>query len=169
MWQHGAAFATGDSSMPSDSKPPATGRNTITAYLCMTDAHAALDFYKKAFGATQSLDPFVMPGGKIGHAELEIGNSKIMLSDEFPEMEVKSANSFGGSPIKLMLSVSDVDAFVERAVGAGAEIVRPVENQFHGERSGQIKDPFGYVWGVGTQVEEVSPEEMHRRAKELFG
>lgn len=169
MWQHGAAFAMGDSPMPSEAEKQATERNTVTAYLCMNDAQAALDFYKKAFGATQSLDPFVMPGGKIGHAELEIGNSKIMLSDEFPEMDVKSAHSFGGSPIKLMLSVPDVDTFVEQAVKAGAEIVRPIENQFHGERSGQIKDPFGYVWGVGTQVEEVSPEEMHRRAKELFG
>ena len=157
--------------MPSDSSStsPTQDRNTITAYLCMNDAKAALEFYMNAFGATQSLDPFFMPGGKIGHAELQIGNSKIMLSDEFPDMDVKSANSFGGSPIKLMLSVPDVDAFVERAVAAGAEIVRPIENQFHGERSGQIKDPFGYIWGVGTQVEEVSAEEAHRRAKELFG
>lgn len=144
-------------------------RNTITAYLCLNNAKAALEFYKNAFGATQVMEPFVMPSGKIGHAELHIGNSKIMLSDEFPDMDVKSASSFGGSPIKLMLSVPDVDEFVQRAVTAGAEIVRPIENQFHGERSGQIRDPFGYVWGVGTQVEDVSAEEAHRRAKELFG
>ncbi|MEM1400507.1 MAG: VOC family protein [Pseudomonadota bacterium] len=153
----------------SDEKPSIDGRNTVTAYLCVRDAAGAIDFYKKAFGATQATDAITMPDGKIGHAELHIGNSKVMLSDEFPDWGANSPSTLGGSPVTLMLTVPDADDFVEKAVQEGAEIIRPVENQFYGERSGQILDPFGFKWGIGTPVETVSPEELKRRAKELFG
>jgi PhnB protein len=111
----------------------------------------------------------IAPDGKIGHAELTIGDSLIMLSDEFPEEGVKSPMSLGGSPITMSVYVEDVDAVFERAVAAGAKPLRAVEDQFYGDRSGQFEDPFGHRWSVATHVEDVSPEEMQRRAREAMG
>jgi len=134
----------------------------VTPYLCVSDAAAALEFYKKAFGAIETMR-LIGPGPKIGHAEFRIGKASVMLSDEFPEFGALSPHSVGGSPVRLRLYVPDVDAFVSRAVNAGATIVRPVKDEFYGDRSGQIADPFGYTWSVATRKEEVSAEEMQRR------
>ncbi|HEX3941199.1 MAG TPA: VOC family protein [Acidobacteriaceae bacterium] len=142
-------------------KPIPDGYNSVTPYLIMHDAAAAIEFYKKAFDAKEL---FRMPmGPRIGHAEILIGNSRIMLADEFPEREIRSSKHFGGSPVSMMLYVEDVDASAERAVAAGATILRPVENQFYGDRNGTFVDPFGYQWTIGTHVEDVSPAEMTRR------
>lgn len=149
--------------------PNIEDHSTITAFVCLKDAKAAMAFYQTAFGAGVKMEPLVMGDGRIGYAELSIGNSSFSISDEFPEMDVLSPATLGGSPIMLSLIVADVDAFVARAVEAGAKIVKPVEDQFHGDRSGQIMDPFGYRWMISTPIETVSDEEMRRRAKELFG
>ena len=137
-------------------------RQTATPYMCFKDAPAAIDFYKKAFGATEVMR-LVGPGTKIGHAEIRIGNSTIYLSDEFPEYGVVGPQALGGSPVRMSLSVDDVDAVAARAVAAGAKEVRPVADQFYGERSGQFADPFGYVWNISTVKEEVSGAEMQKR------
>jgi len=137
-------------------------RQTATAYLCVKDAAAAIDFYKKVFGATEIMR-LVGPGTKIGHAEIRIGNSSIFLSDEFPDYGSLSPESLGGSPVKINLSVGDVDSVAARAVAAGAKEVRPVQDQFYGERSGQFADPFGYVWIISTTKEEMSATEMQKR------
>ena len=142
-------------------KPIPDGYSSVTPYLVLDDAAAAIQFYTKAFGAKEL---FRMPiGNRIGHAELLIGNSRIMLADEHPEMQAYSAKHYNGSPISLMLYVEDVDASAERAVAAGATVKRPVQNQFYGDRTGTFVDPFGYQWTIGTHVEDVSPEEMMRR------
>jgi PhnB protein len=135
---------------------------SVTPYLCVDDAPAALEFYKKAFGAVETMR-LLGPGPKIGHAQFLIGNALVMLASEFPDYGVLSPKTIGGSPIRLQLSVPDVDAFVAQAVKAGATIVRPVADQFYGHRSGQVLDPFGYTWSISTPKEEVSPEEMQRR------
>jgi uncharacterized glyoxalase superfamily protein PhnB len=137
-------------------------RQTATPYLCFKDAPAAIDFYKKAFGATEVMR-LVGPGTKIGHAEIRIGNSTIYLSDEFPGYGVLSPQTLGGSPVRISLSVDDVDAVAARAVAAGAKEVRPIEDQFYGERSGQFADPFGYMWNISTVKEEMSGAEMQKR------
>jgi len=140
----------------------------VTAYLCIDGAADAIEFYSKVLGATQRGDRMEAPGGKIGHAELSIGDSLIMLSDEFPEMGAQSPKSLGGSPVTLMVYVEDVDAVFERAVQAGATPVRAVEDQFYGDRSGQFEDPFGHRWSIATHVEDVPPDEMERRAMEAM-
>ncbi|MFN2433675.1 MAG: VOC family protein [Gemmatimonadota bacterium] len=132
----------------------------------MHDGTGALEFYAKAFGATESMR-FPAPGGKIGHAEIKIGDSPIMLADEFPDMGYRSAQALGGSPVSILLYVEDVDARFSRATAAGATVLRPVEHQFYGDRSGTLKDPFGHVWTIATHVEDVSPEEMQRRAEAM--
>jgi PhnB protein len=138
----------------------------LTPYLCVDDAAAAIDFYTKVFGATERMR---MPGpdGKIGHAELQLGNAMIMLADEHPEMGVRGPKSIGGTPVTLSLYVEDVDAVFDSAVGAGATALRPVADQFYGDRSGQFEDPFGHRWSVASHVEDISPEEMARRAAEM--
>jgi PhnB protein len=141
----------------------------VTAYLCIDGAAEAIDFYSEVLGASQRGDRMIAPDGKIGHAELAIGDSLIMLSDEFPEEGVKSPKSLGGSPITMSVYVEDVDSVFERAVAAGAKPLRVVEDQFYGDRSGQFEDPFGHRWSVATHVEDVSPEEMQRRAREAMG
>ncbi len=142
-------------------KPIPDGYSSVTPYLVLDDATAAIEFYKKAFGAKEL---FRMPmGNRIGHAEILIGNSRIMLADENPASQIHSAKHYQGSPVSLMLYVEDVDASAERAVAAGATIQRPVQNQFYGDRSGTFVDPFGYQWTIGTHVEDVSAEEMKRR------
>ena len=145
---------------------PRTEYHTATAYLAYRDAAAAIAFYKRAFGAKERLR-LSEPSGKIGHAEIAIGDSVIMLSDEFPDYGVFSAETLGGSPVKMDLRVDDVDAVAKRAVAAGAKVVRPVEDQFYGYRSGQFADPFGYTWIISTRKEKVSAEEMQRRLDEI--
>ena len=142
------------------------GYHSVTAYLTVDDAAAAIEFYKTAFGATEHMR---MPmGDKIGHADIIIGDTHIMLSDEFPEMDKLGPKARGGSTSSLMIYVPDVDAAFEKAVSAGAEIVRPVEDQFYGDRSGWLKDPFGHEWTISTHVEDVSEEEMNNRMQEMM-
>jgi PhnB protein len=145
-------------------KPIPDGYHTVTPYLIVGDAGAAIEFYKKAFGATELLR-LAGPGGRVGHAENKIGDSPIMLADEFPEMGARGPKSFGGSPVTIHLYVDDVDAVAERAVAAGAEVTRPVKDQFYGDRSGTFTDPFGHVWNVGTHKEDVTLEEVRRRSE----
>ena len=151
------------------SKPAAVTevRQTATPYLCLKDAAAAIDFYKKAFGATEVMR-LVGPDKKIGHAEIRIGNSSIYLSDEFPDHGVLSPRSLGGSPVRISLSVDNVDAFAARAVAAGATEVSAVEDQFYGERAGKFADPFGYVWNIATVKEEISGAEMQKRMDDMM-
>ena len=140
---------------------------SITPYLTVRDAAAAIDFYKTAFGAEEIYR--ISTGGTIGHAELRIGKALLMLSDEFPDMGVLSPETRGGSPVALHLYVDDVDAFADKAVAAGAKILRPVEDQFYGDRSGKLEDPFGHIWWFATHKEDLTPEEIKRRATELYG
>jgi len=149
-------------------KPIPDGYHTLTPYLTVRNAAAALDFYKRAFGADETFR-VGSPDGKIGHAEIRIGNSAIMLSDEFPEMGAQSPESIGGSPVMLHLYVENVDALVDRAVKAGGKLERPVADQFYGDRGGMITDPFGHKWWIATHVEDVPPEELERRSKAAFG
>ncbi|AGA26232.1 VOC family protein [Singulisphaera acidiphila] len=135
---------------------------TVTPYLILNDAAKAIAFYLDALGATEAMR-LADPSGKVMHAEIRINGSPIMLADEFPEMGFKSPMTIGGSPVSLHLYVEDVDAFVDRAVKAGATLTRPVANQFYGERSGGFEDPFGHVWHIATRVEDLSPEEMQTR------
>lgn len=149
-------------------QPLPPDRPQFTVYLCIKDAAKALDFYREAFGAKET-QRMVDQSGKVGHAEIKIGNAWIMLSDEFPEWGATSPETLGGSPVMLHLYVEDVDRFVGRAVEAGARLVRPVEDQFYGDRGGQLIDPFGHKWWIASKVEEVSPEEMKKRAEALYG
>ena len=144
-------------------KPIPDGYHTVTPYLCVKNGANALEFYKKAFGA-QEIMRFPMPDGRLGHAEIKIGDSHIMLADEFPEMNFRSPLSYGGSPVGVVLYVENADAMVAQAVAAGATVSRPLQNQFYGDRSGTVTDPFGHVWTVSTHVEDISPEEMQTRA-----
>ena len=148
-------------------KPIPDGYHSVTPYLIVNDAARALEFYKKAFDAVELMR---MPGpdGKIGHAEIKIGDSPVMLADEAPSMGARSPRTIGGSPITLMVYLKDVDAQVAKAVAAGATLTRPVANQFYGDRTGTLADPFGHVWSIGTHVEDVAPEEMDRRMKEMM-
>lgn len=149
--------------MPNPVKSIPQGFRSVTPYLTLGDAARALDFYKRAFGA-QEVMRMEGPGGKIGHAEIKIGDSPIMLADEVPQMGYRSPHSIGGSPVSLMLYVQDVDKVVDRAIKAGAKLERPVADQFYGDRNGTIQDPFGHIWTISTHKEDVSPEEMQRRA-----
>jgi PhnB protein len=148
--------------MTSAVKPIPEGYHSVTPYLIVDGATQAIQFYKDAFGAKER---FRMPGpgGKVMHAELEIGDSVVMLADEFPDMNVRGPKSFGGSAVSLYIYMEDVDAVVARAVKAGATLSKPVADQFYGDRTGQVEDPFGHRWGVATHVEDVSPEEIGRR------
>jgi PhnB protein len=140
----------------------------VTPYLAIDNAAAAIDFYKKAFGATERMR-FDAPGGRIGHAEIDIEGGLIMLADAHPEIDFRSPNTLGGSPVTIHIYVSDVDAFCARAAAAGAKVLRPVANQFYGDRSCQLRDPYGHTWSVATHVEDVNPEEMQKRAAKLGG
>jgi len=138
------------------------GYHSVTPYLIIDDASAAIDFYKKAFGAVE-LFRMAQPDGRIGHAEIRIGNSPIMLADEFPEMEYLGPAKRGGSSVSLLIYVEDVDSIFKQAVAAGATEQRPLEDKFYGDRMGTVVDPYGHVWHLGTHVEDVSPEEMEKR------
>jgi PhnB protein len=144
-------------------KPIPDGYRSIIPYLIVADGAAALAFYQQVFGARvrMRLDG---PGGKIGHAELEIGDGLIMLADEHPAMGALAPPTVGGTPVALHLYLEDVDAVAAKAIAAGAKLKRPVENQFYGDRLGTVEDPFGHVWHISTHVEDVSPEEINRRA-----
>jgi PhnB protein len=144
-------------------KPIPEGYHSATPYLIVKDAARAIEFYKRAFGATELLR-MAAPGGKIGHAEIKIGDSPIMLADEVPDMGALSPESLGGTPVSILLYVEDVDAVFNQAIAAGAKVQRPVKDQFYGDRSGGVTDPFGHVWYVATHKEDVSPEEMRKRA-----
>jgi PhnB protein len=143
------------------------GFSGVTAYLIVRGAANALEYYKKAFGATEL---FRFPGedGTIGHAEMRIGEGIVMLADEAPEMGYKSPQAFGGTPVSLMFYVPDVDARFAQAIAAGGTVQRAVKDQFYGDRSGTLVDPFGHVWTIATHAEDVSPDEMRKRMRALF-
>jgi len=134
-----------------------------TPYLCVKGAAKAIDFYARAFGAKEHMR-MQQPDGRIGHAEVRIGAASIMLADEFPEMEFRSPQSLGGSAVNILVYVENVDALVKRAVLAGATLARPVADQFYGDRVGVLKDPFGHSWSFASRIENLTPQEMLRRA-----
>jgi PhnB protein len=148
-------------------KPIPDGYHSVTPYLVVHDGAGAIDFYKQAFGAVETVR-MGGPDGKIGHAEIRIGDSHVMLADESPGMGHRSAQSIGATPVSLVLYVEDVDAQFKQAIAAGAKELRPVEDQFYGDRMGTLVDPFGHVWSLGTHKEDVSPEEMNRRMAEMM-
>jgi PhnB protein len=154
--------------MTDNVKPIPDGYHTVTPYLTIKNAAAALDFYKQAFGAEECFR-MTDPQGKVGHAEIRIGDSSIMLCDEFPEMGGTSPDTLGGSPVMIHLYVEQVDALVDRAVKAGGRLERPVADQFYGDRAGMVVDPFGHKWWIATHVEEVAPDEIKKRAAAMFG
>jgi PhnB protein len=149
-----------------DVKPIPDGYPRVTPYLYIDGAADAIEFYGKVFGAKERMR-MAGPDGKVGHAELELGDSVIMLADENPEMNVRSPKAIGGTPMAIHVYVDDVDAVFEAAVGAGANPLGSLENQFYGDRSGQFEDPFGHRWSVASHVEDVPPDEMERRAAEM--
>jgi PhnB protein len=139
------------------------GYPQVIPYLSVDGASDAIEFYRQVFDAKERMR-MPAPDGKVGHAELEIGDSVVMLADVFPEMGGQSPASIGGTPVSMMVYVDDVDAVFDRAISAGATSERPVENQFYGDRAGQFVDPFGHKWFVATHVEDVPPDEMAKRA-----
>jgi PhnB protein len=144
--------------------PVPEGYPRVTPYLIVDGANAAIDFYCSVLGASERMR---MPGpdGRIGHAELQLGDSVLMLADENVPMDARGPATIGGTPVSLLVYVEDSDAVFERAVKAGAKSLRPVEDRFYGDRSGQFEDPFGHRWDVATHVEDVPPEEMSKRAE----
>lgn len=142
------------------------GYPQVSPYLYVDGANQAIEFYSTVFGARERVR-MGAPQNKVGHAELEIGDSLVMLADESPEMGALSPKSVGGTPVAISVYVDDVDAVFERAMQAGAKSLRPVEMQFYGDRAGQFEDPFGHRWSVATHVEDVPPDEMQRRAAEM--
>jgi PhnB protein len=143
-------------------KPIPDGYATATPYLIAKDAARAIEFYKQAFGATELLR-CADPNGRVGHAEIKIGNSILMLADEFPEMDVRGPLSLGGSPVGILLYVEDADARFNQAIAAGATVKRPMKDQFYGDRSGTLTDPFGHVWTIATHVRDVPHDEILRQ------
>ena len=149
--------------MAAAAKPIPQGYHSVTPYLILNSASDAIAFYKKALGADEVMR-IEDPGGKVHHAEIKIGDSRIMLADEHPEIQALSPKTVGGSPVSIHLYVADVDGAVERAVAAGAKLVRPVADQFYGDRVGGIEDPFGYRWFIATHKEDLTMDEIRRRA-----
>ena len=149
-------------------KPIPDGYPRVTPYLYIDGARSAIDFYISVLGAEERM---AMPGpeGRVGHAELTIGDSVIMLADEFPEMGIRGPRSVGGSPVTIHLYVEDVDATFERAVSAGATVLRPVEDKFYGDRGGEFEDPYGHRWSIASHVEDLSTEEMEQRMGQMPG
>jgi PhnB protein len=145
--------------------PTPQGYHNVTPYLTVDNAKSAIDFYKRAFGASEVM--CLDDGAKITHAEVCIGDSHIMLSDEFPERNIKSPKSFGGTTASLMVYVPNVDKIFDRAISEGARAEQPVQDQFYGDRSGTLVDPYGHRWTVATHKEDVSPTEMKKRMKDL--
>jgi PhnB protein len=149
--------------MASTMKPIPEGCHSVTPYMICKGAAEAIEFYKKAFGAVEVMR-MAGPNGQIGHAEIKIGDSHIMLSDEHPEMGIYSPQHYGGSPISVLLYVENADATVSTAVAAGAKVTRPLKDEFYGDRAGTVVDPFGHQWYVHTHIKDVSPEELQRAA-----
>lgn len=145
--------------------PP--GYHSVTPYLIIDGAAKAIDFYKRAFN-TKELMRMQSPDGRVGHAEIQIGDSHIMLADEYPEMGYRSPQALGGAAVSLMVYVEKVDEIFKQALSSGAQELQPLKDQFYGDRSGTLKDPFGHVWTISTHVEDVAPEEMRRRAQQYF-
>lgn len=141
------------------------GYHTVTPYLIIKGCAEALEFYKRAFGAQETMR-MGSPDGRIGHAELQIGTSKVMLADEHPEIGALSPQTLGGAAVMMHMYVEDVDQVVANALAAGATLKRPVQNQFYGDRSGGVEDPWGHQWHISTHIDDVSEEEMMRRMKE---
>ena len=139
------------------------GYHSVTPYLVMRDAAKAIDFYKRALGATETFR-FNAPDGKIGHAEIKVGDSVLMLADEMPDMGYRGPQTLGGTAVSLMVYVEDVDAQFQQAINAGAKVKQPVKDQFYGDRSGTLEDPFGHVWTIATHMEDVSEDELAKRA-----
>ncbi|AKU20848.1 VOC family protein [Massilia sp. MB5] len=139
----------------------------LFAYLCVSDAKQAIAFYTEAFGAKEKFR-LTEPSGRVGHAELDFGGTIVMLSDEFPECDIASPRTIGGTPVTIHLHVDDADATIRRAMEVGATLERAPADAFYGERSGVVRDPFGHRWNIGHSIEEVSPEEMQRRYTALL-
>ena len=144
------------------------GYHTATPYLIVNDGGKAIEFYNDVFGASEVMR-IASPDGKIGHAEIQIGDSRLMMADEFPEMNALSPQTVGGTPVLICLYFENCDAVFEKAIAAGAKEVKPMMDQFYGDRSGTFVDPFGHQWTVATHIEDVSPEEVARRAAAMFG
>lgn len=153
--------------MSANVKPIPDGYEGITPYLICRNAEAAIEFYKRAFGAVELFR--IGQPGMVGHAEMKLGSAIFMLADEFPEMGAVSPETVGGSPVSLYIYVEDVDSFTEKAVAEGLEVLKPISNQFYGDRSGHFKDPFGHLWGFATHMEDLTPEELNERAKAAHG
>ena len=147
--------------------PIPDGYHSVTPYLIVDDASGALEFYKKAFGAVELLR-IDAPGSKIGHAECKVGNSHIMLASEFPEIEALAPSSIGGTPVTLCIYTENVDAMFAQAVAAGATELRPVRNQFYGDRSGMLQDPYGHRWTLAMRIENISDEELKKRSEAML-
>ena len=154
--------------MPAPVKPIPDGYHAITPYLIISGAAAAIDFYKQAFGATEVLRMPDPSGQKIGHAELKIGDASFMLADEYPDMGHRSPATLGGTPVSMLVYVENVDQVVAQALAAGAKELRPVADQFYGDRVGMVADPFGHVWSIATHVEDVPSDELLLRAAAAF-
>jgi PhnB protein len=152
----------------SPAKPIPDGYPRVSPYLVVDDATSAIDFYQQVLGATERMR-MAAPGGKVGHAELQIGDSVVMLADAYPEMGYQSAKKLGGTPVTISVYVEDVDKTFDTAIKAGAKELRAVENQFYGDRSAQFEDPFGHRWSISTHIEDVPPDEMAKRAQEMMG
>jgi PhnB protein len=153
--------------MSSSVRPVPEGYHSVTPYLAVDGAAEAIEFYKKAFGASEVMR-MAAPGGKVGHGEIEIGGSRIMVADEYPDMGVRGPKAYGGTPVTLHLYVENVDAMARQAVAAGAKELRPVKDQFYGDRTGTFEDPYGHVWHLATHKEDLSPDELKRRADEAM-
>ena len=149
-------------------RPIPEGYHSVTPYLIVTGAASAIEFYKHAFGAKEVMR-IPHPDGRVGHAELQMGDSRIMLADEFPEMGARSPQSLGGSPVSILLYVENVDALFDQAVAAGGKVTMPVKDQFYGDRSGGLEDPFGHLWHIATRKEHVPPKELRKRAEAMWG
>jgi PhnB protein len=147
--------------------PVPQGYHTVTPYLIVKSAAKAIEFYRQAFGAKE-LMRFDQPDGKIGHAEIKIGDSPVMLADEFPDMGFRSPETLGGAGVSMMIYVDNVDRVYSQSISAGAKVLKPLQDQFWGDRTGTVTDPFGHIWTIATHKEEVSPEEIKRRFEEMM-
>ena len=154
--------------MPASVQPIPGGRQVAVPYLMVRGGAAAIDFYKQAFGAVETMR-IEAPKGMIGHAEMTIGDAQFMLADEFPDYNAVGPQTLGGTSVAIHIYVADVDAFVDKAIAAGGKLERPVADQFYGDRSGKIIDPFGHAWWFATRKVEMSVAEMQKKANELFG